>query len=218
MLMSERKTQPSAKADTPKPTGRLYTFALMTCAIALAGCTQQQHEAITGPISASDIGPAEAMEVAEDVLVKMHFTVEKADVASGYVRTRPLAGAQLFEFWRGDNVGSDNTLLANLHTIRRTVELNMTGQDGQLMIDCDVRVQRLSLPERELGSNARAYGMYTRSNPTLQQLKFDPAQVKAMAWIDLDKDTKLAAEILKRIERQIARRASDESQVTENQT
>lgn len=198
--------------------GHLCSCALVMCAIVAAGCGQQQKKAITGPTSVPDIGTAEAMEIAEDVLAKMHFAIEKADVPSGYVRTRPLAGAQFFEFWRSDNVGSENSLQANLHTIRRTAELNISRQDGQLQIGCDVRVQRLSLPERELGSNARAYGLYTRSGPTLQKLTFDAAQIRDMAWIDLDKDAELAAEILRRIEQRIARRASGESQATENRT
>ena len=198
--------------------GHLFSCALVICALVAAGCGQQQKKAITGPMLVPDIGNAESMEIAEDVLAKMHFAIEKADVPSGYIRTRPLAGAQFFEFWRSDNVGSENSLQANLHTIRRTAELNISRQDGQLQIGCDVRVQRLSLPERELGSNARAYGMYTRSSPTLQKLRFDAAQVKGMAWIDLDRDTELAAEILRRIERRIARRASGESRATENRT
>lgn len=196
----------------------LWPHVLMTCALVAAGCSQQQQTPTAGSIQLPEIGTADAMEVAEDVLARMHFAIDKADVPSGYIRTRPLAGAQFFEFWRSDNVGSENSLLANLHTIRRTVELNISQQDGRLQIGCDVRVQRLSLPERELSSNARAYGMYTRSSPTLQKLSFDPKQVKGIAWINLGTDTELAAEILKRIERQIARRASGEPTMTENRT
>ncbi|MHC4171025.1 MAG: hypothetical protein ACYSWQ_29145 [Planctomycetota bacterium] len=198
--------------------GHLFSCALVICALVAAGCGRQQQKAFTGPTSVSDIGTAEATEIAEDVLAKMHFAIEKVDVPSGYIRTRPLAGAQFFEFWRSDNVGSENSLQANLHTIRRTVELNISRQDGRLQIGCNVRVQRLSLPERELGSSARAYGMYTRSSPTLQKLRFDPAQVKGIAWIDLDRDTELAAEILRRIDERLTSRAGDETQATENRT
>ena len=210
--------QGKAKISEHRIVGHLYSCAFAICALVAAGCGQQQKKAITGPTSVPDIGIAEAMEIAEDVLAKMRFAIEKADVPSGYIRTRPLAGAQFFEFWRSDNVGSENSLQANLHTIRRTVEVNISRQDGQLQIGCDVRVQRLSLPERELGSNARAYGMYTRSSPTLQKLTFDAAQIRGMAWIDLERDTELAAEILRRIEKQIARRAGDEPKITENRT
>ena len=207
--------QKSRRMQRPKKIGNLCSYALLTCALALAGCGQEQKKAITDSAS---ISAGEAMEVAENVLAKMHFAIDKADVASGYIRTRPLSGAQFFEFWRSDNVGSDNVFLSNLHTIRRTVELKMARREGQLKIDCDVRVQRLSLPERETFSTARAYGIYTRSGPTLQKLKLDAAQIRDTEWIDLDKDEKLAAEIVKRITKRIARRSSSYSRTAESRT
>ena len=210
--------QKSRRMQRPKKTGNLCSYALLTCIFVFVGCGRQQQKSITDSNSLPDIDDAEAMEVAEDVLAKMHFAIDKADVSTGYIRTRPLPGAQFFEFWRSDNAGSENAFLANLHTIRRTVELNITRGQGQLEIDCDVRVQRLSLPERETFSTARAYGMYTRSGPTLQKLKFSTEQIKGIEWIDLDKDEKLAAEIVKRITERIAGRVSDESHTAESRT
>jgi len=216
--MSGQNMQTNARIERHKTTSNLCSYALIACALVFAGCAQQQHRAITGPVSVPDIGKAEIMEVAEDVLAGMHFTIEKADLASGFIRTRPLPGAQFFEFWRSDNVGGKNSLQANLHTIRRTVELDISRHGDQLQIDCDVRVQRLSLPERDVSSSAQAYGMFTRSSPSLQKMRFDAEQLQAMAWIDLENDTALAAEILKRIEKQLASRAGTEPQVTESRT
>jgi hypothetical protein len=210
--------QKSKRTQEHKRTGNLCTHALIACALVSAGCAQQQRRAITAPVSVPDIGKAETMEVAEDVLAGMHFAIEKADVASGLIRTRPLPGAQFFEFWRSDNVGGKNSLQANLQTIRRTVELDISQHGDQLQIDCDVRVQRLSLPERDVSSSARAYGMFTRSSPSLQKMSFDTWQEKEIAWIDLGKDTRLAAEILKRIEKRLASRVSGEPPVTESRT
>ena len=154
------------------------------------------------------------MEVAEDVLATMHFTIEKADVDPvtlgidtrrwrGFIRTRPLPGAQFFEFWRRDNVGADNWLQANLHSIRRVVELNISEQDEGLRISCEVQIYRLSLPERQVSSSARAYSLFSISGPTLQKIQLNPEQKEDMAWIDAGQDEQLAAEILKRIEQQI---------------
>ena len=210
--------QKSSRIQEHKRTGNLCTYALIACALVFAGCGQQQRAAVTGPISVADIGKAETMEVAEDVLARMHFTIEKADVPSGLIQTRPLPGAQFFEFWRSDNVGGKNSLQANLHTIRRTVELDISQHGDQLQIGCDVRVQRLSLPERDVSSSARVYGMFTRSTPSLQKMRFDTAQEKEIAWIDLDNDARLAAEILKRIEKRLTSRANSEPQVMESRT
>ncbi|MHC4430567.1 MAG: hypothetical protein ACYTBS_01885 [Planctomycetota bacterium] len=192
--------------------------ALMICALAFAGCGQPQQKVVVVPISVPDTDKAEVLEVAEDVLARMHFTIEKADVPSGLIRTRPLPGAQFFELWRSDNVGDENSLLANLHTIRRTVELDVSRHGDQLQIDCDVRVQRLSLPERDVSSSARVYAMFTRSSPSRPRMSFDVEQRKDIAWIDLEDDTALAARILKRIERRLASRAGGEPPATESRT
>jgi hypothetical protein len=172
----------------------------------LAGCTEQQQYGAVKPICVDNIDKIQAMETAEDVLAKMHFTIEKADTKGGFIRTRPLSGAQFFEFWRSDNVGAGNWLESNLHSIRRVVELNMSEQDegppqsgNRLCINCDVQIYRLSLPERRVSSSARAYDMFSASSSALQRIELNPEQKESMAWIDLGKDTQLAAEILKRI-------------------
>ena len=196
---SRRKTQ-----DLREVCG-LLSWAL---SLFLAGCAQQ-HAEVADQIRVPDIGKAEAMQVAEDVLAKMHFTIEKADDTTGYIKTRPLAGAQFFEFWRSDNVGSASSLQANLHSIRRTVELDIGKRDEELRISCDVHVQRLFLPERQIGSNARGYEMFSTSSPTIQRLRLDAKQRSDMAWVDLGKDKQLATEILKRIENRLKRETSN---------
>ncbi len=196
------------------------------CALMVAGCTQQTSTPPRVKVQDSDllvgldqgIGTVDLMEVAEDVLVRMYFTIEKADVQSGLIRTRPLSGAQFFEFWRSDNVGADNTLAANLHTIRRTVTLDIGQQDEQLRIGCEVQAQRLSLPERQVSSSARVYRMFSLSSSSLQRLKLNPEQKKEMAWIDLGRDSRLETEILKRIEARIIQQMRHELQMTENET
>lgn len=187
---------------------------LLTCTAILAGCAQPQRQTPVERIYIPDTGEAKAMAIAQDVLANMHFIIEKADITSGLIRTRPLSGAQFFEFWRSDNIGPDSSFAANLHTIRRTVELDISRQAGELSIDCSVRVQRLSLPEREIRSNARAYELFSRSSSSLQRLELYPEQQKNMIWLNLDNDVLLADEILRRIETQMASQADNELSAT----
>jgi hypothetical protein len=184
----------------------------------LVGCAQPPHEEAMRPIDVPDINQAETMVLAEDVLAQLHFSIDKIDVKSGFIKTRPLSGAQFFELWRGDNVGGDNQLLANLHSIRRTVELDITERGEKIRIGCHVKVQRLSLPEREVTSSARAYDMFSKSSPTLQKFSLNPEQEKSMAWIDLDDDIPLATEILKRIRERILDFRINKHQMTRNET
>jgi hypothetical protein len=166
--------------------------------ILLTGCSQNQKTAVN-KVSTEKTAILHTMKAAEDVLVKMSFEIEKADYNEGYIRTRPLAGAQFFEVWRRDNVGAENQLLANMHSIRRIVELDISEQNNELKIDCKVHVQRLSIPQRETTSSARAYGMFTRSSRTLQRLMLNSEQEKGLVWVELDNDARLPQEILKRI-------------------
>jgi hypothetical protein len=199
-------------------TSHLWAYAIIPCTLILSGCARQHHRETTEQIHLPDIDKAEVMELTEDVLAQLHFSIDKVDVPSGMIRTRPLPGAQFFEFWRGDNVGADNSLEANLHTIRRTVQLDISQQGENVCIGCIVKVQRLSLPEREITSSARAYDMFSRSSPSLQRLALNPEQERAMAWIDLGEDMPLATEILRRIEKSILHPANNRQQLTGNQT
>jgi hypothetical protein len=174
------------------------------CVLLWAGCAkQQQYETATEPLCVTGLERVAVMKASEDVLAEMHFTIEKADINSGLIRTGPLSGAQFFEFWRSDNVGGFNSAESNLHSIRRTVELNMTPQGEKLCLGCNVKVERLSLPERQT-SSSQAYRMFSKSTQSLQKLTLDPQQKAGMAWVDLGQDRPLAAEILKQIEKRIA--------------
>lgn len=159
---------------------------------------------------------AAVMQAAQEVLMEMHFAIEKLDRQQGIIRTAPLRGAQFFEFWRRDNASPLDAAEANLQTIRRSVELRVGRRGAErrpqaadapalqspkdnLRIDCDVQVQRLSLPENEIASISQAYRMHTRSDAALLRLDVSPQQQEGMAWMDLGQDLRLAAEILKRI-------------------
>jgi len=191
--------------NSRKPKINLCSYALMAYALIVAGCAEPYRNETVEQICPAGIDKQQAMQIAEDVLGKLHFTIAKYDAELGVIKTRPLTGAQFFEFWRKDNVGSFNSAEANLHTIRRIAELNINQQDTLLCIRCNVNAQRLRLPEREIRSRARAYDMFSQSGSSRQRLKLNPEQKRDMAWIDLGSDTKLATVILKRIENKIAK-------------
>ncbi len=172
-------------------------FCLLSSALyLLTGCAQQKSSPpeMAALDLSHDVNKTEIMEITEDVLARMYFEIEKFDPDTGYIKTRPLEGGQFFEFWRSDNVRAQNWLLGNLHSVRRTVEINVDKY-----IDCVVHIQRLSMPEQEVASSARAYAMFSRSSPALQTLRLNPEQQRDMAWIDLGRDEELENEIIKRI-------------------
>ncbi len=208
----------------------VFSLVFLVFGLLLSSCAEEQQYGAVEPICLENVNRLKMMETAEDVLAKMHFTIEKVDADPatlgvdsrqwrGIIRTRPLPGAQFFEFWRSDTVGAYNWLESNLHSIRRVVELTMSEQEegppqsgNRLCINCEVQKYRLSMPEHHVSSSARAYKMFSESNSAFQNLRLNPEQEAGMAWIDLGKDRQLAAEILKRIKQQIAseRAASNE--------
>jgi hypothetical protein len=197
--------QNSKRTHKQKDAGSLYTYMIIAFAIIFSGCAGTKQYETVEQIRVKNKDILEVMETAEDVLAEMHFTIDKADTESGYIRTRPLPGGQFFEFWRCDNIGADSFFESNLHTIRRTVELELIRPGEDLIIDCNVQVERLSLPERDITSSARVYQMFSKSKESLQRLKLNPYQERNMAWIDLGKDERLTTEILRRIEQRVQR-------------
>jgi hypothetical protein len=93
------------------------------------------------------------------------------------------------------------------------VELRVKPEDGGqktenggasgLGVECEVSVQRLSLPPNEVTGTSEAYRIHSASMPTLQRIEVSPQQRRAMAWIDVGKDPDLAARILARVEQRL---------------
>lgn len=254
------KVTPPLSVRWPKahPTSVPYVVhccLLISILCLLSGCAQQKSSPseMAALDLSNDANKTEVMKITKDVLAQMQFEIEKFDPEAGYIKTRPLEGAQFFEFWRSDNAGAYNWLLSNLHSVRRTVEIILrrsqdAGYGGrsdealakQSSIDdkrettdpfsvvpspptlpqkpelrrmnelsCTVQIQRLSMPEQQVTSSARAYAMFTRSAPGLQTLVLNPEQQRDMAWIDLGRDKELENEIIKRISSMLdARRSS----------
>lgn len=166
----------------------------------VAGCAGPRQSMTPGePASLANVTTADAVQAAEDVLVRMHFEIEKADSIHGVVRTRPLRSAQAFEFWRQDNSTASDVLEADIQTLRKWVEIEFKQTGGQLAVNCRVRVQQLSIPEAQTASASHAYQMHSRSTPTTQTLELSARQKREMAWIDLDDDPILAQRIAEQI-------------------
>ncbi len=203
---------------------RLMVGVLIASALSLLGCGGQN--AVPPPttqiVCEDGVTAAEAVQAAASVLTRMHFSLEKMDAEAGVVRTRPLRGAQFFEFWRSDNASVSDTEEASVQSIRRIVEVRVRTEDrGQrtedgsayslqptasgLCVSCAVAVQRLSIPESEVAGDSEAYRINVGRTPALQRLWLSPQQQQRMTWIDLGEDPDLAAKILARVEQELQR-------------
>jgi len=180
-------------------------YAIMAVALLFqAGCASENRIEIIKQICEPNIEKQQAMEIAEEILAGMYFTIEKSDRQQGLIRTKALPGAQSFEFWRSDNVGRFNEAEANLHSIQRVVELNVFEQNGQICINCNVQVWRLSLPDCDITHSARAYNLLSESGSAFQRLRITGKQKEQTAWINIANDPELQTAILQKIQKQIA--------------
>ncbi|MGA2914852.1 MAG: hypothetical protein ABSE89_02375 [Sedimentisphaerales bacterium] len=183
---------------------QVIIWALFTAICLFSGCTQKQvnHE----PVCLAGVDVNSAMERVEKVLLKLKFFVVKADPTIGYMRTNSLPGSQFFEIWKRDNRDGYSIAMSNLSSIRRTAELNFMQNNDLLCIDCNVTIERLSIPEKEIDSTARAYTMYTGSNETTANLRLNPKQQKMMDWINLGEDSNFEKYILGKINKEFTKK------------
>jgi len=187
-----------------KTVHKLFIVVSVCGFFVFAGCGQQAQVKNVERICLGGLDRAKAVEVSEEVLRDMNFTVTKAEPELGYVLSRPLAGGQFFEFWRKDNVGSLNNAEANLHSIRRTVELRMDEEPQEVCINCRVRVERLSLSEPAEKGVGIKYDRITGQRMRTSVLKLEP-EAEQKQWIELGNDEELATAILHRIEKKVAK-------------
>jgi hypothetical protein len=167
-----------------------------------SGCSNKQisnkdHLALTCMLNHSK---ADTMTIVQSVLNKLHFGIAKADLNEGLVTTLPLSGANFFEFWRKDTVGKQNILESNLHTIRRIVELNITQQNNDCLVQCKVHTQRLNVPYNS-ATQTSAYRMLSNSTATVPSLQLSAYQKQNMTWTDLGNDHALAQKIINMIKK-----------------
>lgn len=178
--------------------------AVFTAFLLLTGCAPQYQPGPPKQLCVENSDSRQAMLAAETVLAKMHFIIDKADLESGIITTRPLPAGQWFEPWRSDNAGSFNTAEANLHSIRRTAAITFSEAGAQLCLNCSVAVQRLNLPEYPVSSSSQAYKMFSQSKSSAQRMRMHLEQKKEVFWMDIGQDSSLASDILSRIKKQLA--------------
>jgi len=76
-------------------------------------------------------------------------------------------------------------------------------QNDLLCIDCNVTIERLSIPEKEIDSTTKAFSIFSRSSESRQTLILSGDQEKLMEWVDIGRDGNLEAYILKKIYQRI---------------
>ncbi|MHC4927001.1 MAG: hypothetical protein ACYTER_06660 [Planctomycetota bacterium] len=169
----------------------------------LCGCGQPEQLVSTDPVCLPEVSSDTVMEAANAVLSDMQFSIEKYDFDACYIRTRPLSGAQFFQVFRGDNASSYTAAEANIYSLRRVVEIEITPFANRTCIQCRAMVQQLSIPEKPLVGTTRMAGQYTTGGARNQTLALDPQQAEQIEWLDRGPDRALENKIIEKIKQRI---------------
>jgi hypothetical protein len=180
-----------------------WSAVLMGLVAFVSGCAAPEQVLSPNPVCLPNTLNEQVMLKAQTVLEKMHFDIEKFDPQARYIRTRPLSGAQFFEFWRQDNASGSTFAQANLHSLRRIVELNFSTQDTATCIQSRVQVLRLSIPEQPIEGDRRMAGLFTESSSRDQTLEVGLKDQSQIEWLDAGPDHDLERKILTLIQKEI---------------
>jgi hypothetical protein len=181
---------------------QIYVAAL--CLVIVSGCSRPKQVVSSDPVCL-DFTVEQMMGASRAVLDDMHFNLEKDDPQSFYLRTRPLAGAQYFQFWRKDNADAYTAARSNVQSLRRIVELEFYPGEGSTCMACRVSVQKLSIPEKPIAGMAGMSATFTTSNSSRQSMAVDEEQLERMEWIDEGPDRALEQKILRNIKRELVK-------------
>ena len=169
---------------------------LCSCAL-ICSCGKNSQIDQVDPVCTS-ADKARLIQASQTVLGKMNFQIAKLDTDAGLIITKPLESAKFFELWRSGNVGKYNKQNANLHSTRKIVRLTTTKGTSGLCLNCDVQVQKLSLPESDIDTS-QVYRVHSEGRYETPDLDLTDEQKKNMTWINLGPDNVLATEILEQI-------------------
>jgi hypothetical protein len=178
---------------------------LLVPAAMVAGCAGVPEMRVANPMALTDSDPATVEQVARRVLAEMRFDVVYPSARPGLLATGPLTGDSWFEFWRDDTVGSHQVAESSIHTVRRSVSLQVTpkGQGSEVLVRA--KKERLSAPGVAPEQVSGSFSLYNPRDSDLQR-QDELAETK-YKWIDMGRDEALEQRILGRIQAALGRGA-----------
>lgn len=144
------------------------------------------------------------------VLREHDFQPREVERDAGLALAGPSTSGQWFEFWRNDVRDGYQLFEASIHTIRRSVTVNLvpvsdddtgamadqTSQADRYRLTVRVDKERYSAPERQVTTASGALGIYSERLPTKEGLR--GARSRGEHWVPLGRDVLLERYLLER--------------------
>lgn len=181
-------------------------IAVMVLLTSLSGCTEQRRP--EWPIEAISIDQASFEEVWDACVVSLKdhgLEIDRNDRRFGVITTKPVVGKQFFEFWLDDTANSDDLLLSSLHTIRRTVTIQVSSQGPmRFQVAVQAQAERASLPGYQVDSPVEAVELLSRQGVSPYPRRRDYVRPKPKPqWVDLGREPALERNILEDISKRL---------------
>lgn len=145
------------------------------------------------------------------VLRRHDFSPEYVDRTRGTIISSPTTSAQWFEFWRIDAPGPYQRLESSLHTVRRSVRVNVepvAGEStaspatqpagGRYAVTVRVDKARYTAPERQITTTSGALALFNPRVPTASGAR-GAASLRETGWVPLGQDAVLEEMLLRRM-------------------
>jgi hypothetical protein len=147
-----------------------------------------------------EVPPEKLWQICSSELKNRGFTLNRVDHRSGQILTDPLTSRQWFEFWCQDVVTSEDILEASLHTLRRTIYLEIQPlEKGRFSLNCKAKVEKMSIERGIVGGQVRTQVFGAAGRMPLLTGPESPNEPQPR-WIPLGRDFALEIDILQSIQ------------------
>jgi len=172
---------------------------LLVMAAMLAGCARAPEARFPNPMPLPSSDGATVEKVAQRVLLEMHFDIVYPASKPGRIDTEHLTGANWFEFWRDDTVGSFQRLEASLHTTRRAVHVQVSPAPTGCQVSVKVDKERLNASGLSPSDISEVYDIFNPGKTSLaRQDEFKESE--RHTWLPEGRDDALEQMLLERIQ------------------
>ena len=179
-------------------------IAIALCAF-LAGCMMTNRARVMtdiqnpNPLVVRANNSEDLWEWVVDSINDYHFEIAREDRLEGVIETEYKTGANIFEPWHPDAVGSHNRLEGTFQSIQRRaiVTILPTNMRGHYQIGVQVEKQLEDLSG--LAANSPGDATFGQNQPFQRNLQNVVGQTQPSAWIDLGRDPALEQSMLSHI-------------------
>jgi hypothetical protein len=181
----------------------LVLLGLFAATFAATGCNGAARQGpAENPARLATADQEAVRKAVTATLEDLYFDVQTPQVTPQRIDTLPLVSAYPLEFWRKDVRSGEGQAESALHTMRRTVTVQLAEAQGQTSVEVIVRKERLSLPQ---GIGARtvneSYTVFSSSRKALDN--FDRHWGRGETWVDYGRDPALEQYILTEVARRL---------------